>query len=438
MRRFAIALSLLTAAALSLTACSNNATLPVSEGIGPNPTLPEPASALIPTVNIAVASTWAEGDTPTAAKGLRVNAFASGLDHPRWLHVLPNGDVLVAESNAQPKKSGGLRAWAEGLVLKRAGAATSSADRISLLRDADGDGVAETRTILLDGLTSPFGMALVGDTLYVANTDALVRFPYQTGQTRIDAPAETVAPLPAAGTNRHWTKGLIAGPDGTLYVAVGADSDHAENGLAAEAGRAAIHAINPATGATRLFATGLRNPVGMDFEPQTGVLWTAVNERDELGGDLVPDYMTSVRDGDFYGWPYSYYGQNLDPRVTPQRPDLVARALTPDYALGAHTASLGLNFADGARLGPQFSGGVFIGQHGSWNRKPRSGYRVIYVPFEGGKPSGDPVDVLTGFISADDKAKGRPVGVVIDKTGALLVADDVGNVIWRVSQAGSP
>lgn len=420
-----------------LVACSNNAALPITAGIGPQPTLPDPARETIPTVNIALASPWPDAAMPTAAEGLSVNAFATGLEHPRWLYVLPNGDVLVAETNRQPHPAGGLRAYAEKQVMKLAGAGTDSADRITLLRDADGDGVAEVRTVLLDDLTSPFGMALVDGTLYVANTDALVRVPYREGDTRIEAAPEVVAPLPAGGANRHWTKGLEAGPDGTLYVAVGSDSDHAENGMDAEEGRAAIHAIDPATGTRRLFATGLRNPVGMDFEPETGVLWTAVNERDQLGGDLVPDYMTSVVDGGFYGWPYSYFGDNLDPRVAPQRPDLVAQALVPDYALGAHTASLGLSFATGARLGERFAKGVFIGQHGSWNRKPRSGYRVIFVPFGDGAPSGPAIDVLTGFLSPDGEARGRPVGVVIDGAGALLVADDVGDTIWRVSAPGA-
>ena len=313
-----------------------------------------------------------------------------------------------------------------------AGAGTPSADRITLLRDADGDGVAERRHVLAEDLTSPFGMALSGGFLYVANTDALVRFPYTSGQTRFDGPPERLVALPAAGTNRHWTKSLIAGPDGTLYIGAGSDSDHAENGLEAEAGRAMIHAYDPASNTLRPFATGLRNPVGMDFEPLTGMLWTAVNERDELGGDLVPDYMTAVEDGAFYGWPWSYYGDTVDTRVQPPRPDKVAQARRPDYALGAHTASLGLTFAKGARLGPPFSEGAFIGQHGSWNRKPRSGYRVIFVPFEDGAPAGKPVDVLTGFL-VDDTAKGRPVGVSIARDGALLVADDVGDAIWRVS-----
>ena len=431
MKKAAIIVTMVGATALGTAACSDNAKLPLSVGIGAAPILPPPNRSALPTVAIAPVDGWAEGERPVAAEGLAVNAFATGLDHPRWMHVLPNGDVLVAETNKQPHPAGGLRAWAEKQVMGLAGAGVPSADRVSLLRDADGDGVAEQRHVLLENLTSPFGMALVGDALYVANTDSLMRFPYNEGDTRITAPGERIADLPAAGTNRHWTKGLIAGEDGTLYIAVGADSDHAENGLEAEAGRAMIHAISPG-GSLRPFATGIRNPVGMDFEPTTGTLWTAVNERDELGGDLVPDYMTSVQDGGFYGWPWSYYGQNVDPRVTPQRPDLVAEAIAPDYALGAHTASLGLTFAGGSRLGPQFANGAFIGQHGSWNRKPRSGYRVIFVPFAGGKPSGDPVEVLTGFL-VDDRAKGRPVGVEIAKDGALLVADDVGNTIWRVT-----
>lgn len=431
MKKVFAVLALGGALALGMAACSDNAKLPLSMGIGGAPVLPPPDRRPLPTVAIAPVEGWAAGERPVPAEGLVVNAFATALDHPRWMHVLPNGDVLVAETNKQPHPAGGLRAWAEKQVMALAGAGVPSADRISLLRDADGDGVAEQRHILLEDLTSPFGMALVGDALYVANTDSLMRFPYEMGQTRIDASGERIADLPAAGTNRHWTKGLVAGEDGTLYIAVGSDSDHAENGLAAEAGRAMIHALSPG-GTLRPFATGLRNPVGMDFEPQTGTLWTAVNERDELGGDLVPDYMTSVEEGGFYGWPWSYYGPNVDPRVTPQRPDLVADAIAPDYALGAHTASLGLSFASGNRLGPNFKDGAFIGQHGSWNRKPRSGYRVIFVPFAEGQPAGDPIEVLTGFL-VNDRAKGRPVGVEIARDGALLVADDVGNTIWRVS-----
>ncbi|HEX9946435.1 MAG TPA: sorbosone dehydrogenase family protein [Allosphingosinicella sp.] len=426
---------ILLALILSAAGCER-ATLPVSAGIGPAPVLPRPAKALLPTINIAKATGW-EGGKPTAARGLQVAAFAEGLDHPRWLHVLPNGDVLVAESNApaRPAKKG-LRAAIERRLMKRAGAAGRSANRITLLRDGDGDGIAETRTVFLSGLNSPFGMALVGGDFYVANTDAVIRFPYRTGETRIAATGTKLTDLPAGARNHHWTKTIVAGPDGSrLYASVGSNSNVAEHGMAEEEGRAAIWEIDRATGAKRLFATGLRNAVGLAVEPGSGVLWAAVNERDELGSDLVPDYMTSVRRGAFYGWPYSYFGANVDPRVKPQRPDLVARAIVPDYALGAHTASLGLAFHGGGLLGARLGGGAFIGQHGSWNRRPASGYKVIFVPFAGGRPSGPPVDVLTGFLDSSGKARGRPAGVAVDKAGALLVADDVGNTIWRVTPA---
>jgi len=429
--------ALLIASLAALAACGETATLPASAGFGPNPQLPPPNATLIPTVNIAPAKGWPEGAMPTPAPGLRVTTFASGLDHPRWLLVLPNGDVLVAESNAPPKpdESKGIRNWIMRLVMDRAGAGVPSANRITLLRDTDGDGVADQRSVFLEGLNSPFGMALVGNDLYVANTDAVVRFPYQPGQTRIEAPGTRLTDLPAGPRNHHWTKSLIASPDGTrLYATVGSNSNVAENGLAAEEGRAAIWEIDRATGAKRLFATGLRNPNGMGWAPGSGALWTAVNERDEIGSDLVPDYMTSVRDGGFYGWPFSYYGQTVDARVQPQDPALVARAIKPDYALGAHTASLGLAFASGQGLTPAFSQGAFIGQHGSWNRRPHSGYKVVFVPFTAaGQPDGPPVDVLTGFLDEDGKARGRPVGVAIDRQGALLVADDVGNKVFRVA-----
>jgi glucose/arabinose dehydrogenase len=428
------------AAALLLTACGESAKLDVNQGFGPDPKLPAPTKTLFPTVNIAERQGWPAGAMPTPAQGLRVQAFATGLDHPRWLYTLPNGDVLVAESNKPPKpegKEGGIKAWITGLVMKSAGAGVPSANRISLLRDADGDGVAEVKTPFLTGLFSPFGMALVGNTLYVANADAIVAFPYTAGATRIEAPARKIADLPA-GRNHHWTKSLVASADGSkLYVGVGSNSNVAEHGMGEEVNRAAVLEIDPATGAVRPFATGLRNPVGMDWNPESGQLWVAVNERDELGSDLVPDYMTSVRPGGFYGWPWSYYGQTVDARVKPARPDLVAKAIKPDYALGPHTASLGLSFSDGAQLGPAFANGVFVGQHGSWNRKPRSGYKVVFVPFQAGRPSGMPVDVLTGFLS-NDKALGRPVGVQIARDGALLVADDVGNIVWRVSAPVRP
>jgi glucose/arabinose dehydrogenase len=430
--------ALLTIALAVLAACGERARLPVAAGIGPQPVLPPPKKTLLPTVNIAPARGWPEGATPTAAAGLHVASFAEGLDHPRWLYVLPNGDVLVAETNAppRPENAEGPKGWVMKLLMSRAGAGVPSADRITLLRDADGDGIVDLRTVFLDDLHSPFGMALVGDDLYVANTDALVRFRYEEGAVRIDAPGERLVELPAGPINRHWTKNVVASPDGErLYVAVGSNSNVAENGLAAEEGRAAIWEVDPATGEHRIFASGLRNPVGLAFEPETDALWTAVNERDELGSDLVPDYMTAVKDGGFYGWPYSYFGDHVDERVQPQRPDLVAQAIVPDYALGPHTASLGLTFAEGTRLPPPFLRGALIGQHGSWNREPRSGYKVVFVPFEGGRPAGDPVDVLTGFVSPEGEALGRPVGVAIDAQGALLVADDVGNRIWRVSAA---
>jgi len=435
MRRPATAL-LFSLLALALAACGEMAKLPVSAGTGPQPVLPPPQTTLIPTVNIAPAKGWPPGATPLAAPGTRVAAFASGLDHPRWLYVLPNGDVLVAETNAPPKPDDGrgIKGWVMGLVMKQAGAAVPSANRITLLRDTDGDGVADVRSVLLEGLNSPFGMALVGTNLFVANSDAVLRFPYTLGATHITAPGTKVVDLPAGPINHHWTKNLIATPDGSkLYVTVGSNSNVAERGMAAEAERAAIWEVDPQSGAHRLFASGLRNANGMAWEPQSGVLWTVVNERDELGSDLVPDYMTSVRDGAFYGWPYSYYGQHIDQRVTPQRPDLVAKAIAPDYALGPHTASLGLVSSVGTALPALFANGMFIGQHGSWNRRPHSGYKVIFVPFEGGKPVGAPLDVLTGFLSEDGQALGRPVGVALDKQGALLVADDVGNVVWRVS-----
>ena len=425
------ALALLSS--LLLLAGCESAKLPVEAGMGANPKLAEPTRALIPTVHIAPAKGWPAGRTPVAANGLAVNAFATGLDHPRWLYVLPNGDVLVAETNRPPKPpEKGIRAWFMRRVMKRAGAATPSANRISLLRDADGDGVAETRTVLLKDLFSPFGMALVGRELYVANADAVVRFPYRDGATEIaDAPVKVVD-LPGGPLNHHWTKSLIASKDGSrLYVGVGSNSNVAERGMQHEVNRAAILEIDPAAGTSRVFASGLRNPVGLSWNPHSGALWTAVNERDELGSDLVPDYMTSVKDGGFYGWPYSYYGQHVDTRVKPPRPDLVATALVPDYALGPHTASLGLTFYDAALLS-RFRGGAFVGQHGSWNRKPRSGYKVIFVPFADGTPSGAAEDVLTGFVDDDGHALGRPVGVTVDRVGALLVADDVGNVVWRV------
>lgn len=421
------------------TGCRESATLSLAAGTGPDPVLPEPVTRLIPTMNIAPAVGWRQGELPTPAAGLAVTAFATDLDHPRWLFVLPNGDVLVAESNAPPRPDDGkgIKGIVAKAVMKRAGAGVPSANRISLLRDADGDGMAEFRSVFADNLNSPFGMALVGGDFFVANTDGIVRFAYRDGMTRLEGAGTRLVDLPAGTINHHWTKSLIASPDGTkLYATVGSNSNVAENGMDKEFQRAAILEIDRATGASRVFASGLRNPNGMDWEPRSGKLWTAVNERDELGSDLVPDYMTSVQAGAFYGWPYSYYGQHVDSRVEPPRPDLVAKAIAPDYALGAHTASLGLVFSRAATLLPaRYAQGVFIGQHGSWNRRPPSGYRVVFIPFSKGGPSGPVQEVLVGFLDAKGNARGRPVGVAIDGRGALLVADDVGNAIWRVAAA---
>ena len=408
-------------------------------GLGPNPQLPAPEkSGLVPTFNIAPAQGWPQGAQPQAPAGFKVTALARGLDHPRWVYTLPNGDVLVAESNKPPPAEGaknvhsdGLRGLAMGLVMKRAGAGTPSANRITLLRDTDGDGVADVRTAFMQNLLSPFGMALVGTQLFIATADGVVKVPYETGQTSVNTAPVRVTDLPA-GANHHWTKNIIASPDGRkLYATVGSNSNVGDNGMAAEEGRAAIWEVDVETGSKRLFATGLRNPNGLGWEPQSKVLWTVVNERDELGNELVPDYLTSVKDGAFYGWPWSYWGQHVDTRVNPPNPDMVAKAIAPDFGLGSHVAPLGLAFSD-ARMPGAYASGAFIGQHGSWNRKELTGYNVVFVPFADGRPSGPPQPFLTGFLSKDGDAYGRPVGVALDGKGALLVADDVGNVVWRV------
>ena len=422
--------------AAALAGCMETSRIPTAADMGPDPLIAPPAKSLLPTVHVATAEGWLPGGKPTPAPGLQVNAFADGLEHPRWVYVLPNGDVLVAETNAPPRPEDGkgIKALFMKLFMKKAGAGVPSPNRIVLLRDVDGDGVAEIRSTFLEGLNSPFGMALVGDDLYVANADAVLRFPYVAGTMKITAAGVKVTDLPGGPRNHHWTKNILASRDGSkLYATSGSNSNIAEHGMAEEEGRAAIWEIDLKAGTKRLFATGLRNPNGMAWEPATGRLWTVANERDELGSDLVPDYLTSVSEGAFYGWPYSYYGQHVDDRPQPPRPDLVAKAIKPDYALGAHVAALGLAFSEGDKLIASLRSGAFIGEHGSWNRRPHSGYKVVFVPFEGGKPTGMPVDVLTGFLSADGKAYGRPVGVAIDKRGALLVADDVGNAIWRVN-----
>jgi len=426
------------AAGLTCTGAAMAQQLPLSE-YGPSPALPAPEKSVLPTEKIAKAVGWPAGVTPRAIAGTVVKAYASGLDHPRWLYVLPNGDVLVAETEAPPKPddSKGIKGKVQKMLMKRAGSGRQpSANRIILLRGMNADGTAREQHVFLQGLNSPFGMALVGDTLYVADSDAVLRFPYREGDIEIHAQPVRVVDLPAGTINHHWTKNLIASRDGrALYASVGSNSNAAENGLAVEKDRSSVWEIDPATGSHRIYASGLRNPNGFAWEPDSGVLWVAVNERDELGNHLPPDYMTGLHDGDFYGWPFSYYGQHVDERVKPQNPDMVAKAKPPQYALGAHTASLGLCWSGGAKLTPALQHGMFIGQHGSWNRKTRSGYEVLYVAFDHGQPTGMPVVVLNGFLNSKGQAQGRPVGVAIDKQGALLVADDVGNTLWRVSSA---
>ena len=421
---------------LALSACAEKAAKDVSEAQGPNPQLDQPRKTAIPTVNVAKGEGWPRGAMPTAAAGLSVNEFAGGLSHPRWLLVLPNGDVLAAESDSPgtDRSGGNIRGRIQKMLMKKAGSSGGSANQISLLRDSDGDGVAELKRPLLTGLYSPFGMAFANGELFIANADGIVAYRFQPGQTIIEARPRHVTELPS-GYNHHWTKSMVASPDGRfLFVGVGSNSNVGENGLEMEEGRAAIWMVDAKTGAYRIFASGLRNPVGIDWNPWSGNLWTVVNERDELGDNLVPDFLTSVRDGAFYGWPWSYYGSHVDARVDPPRPDMVAKAIAPDFALGPHVAPLGLTFSDGQSLGPRFARGAFVGEHGSWNRDDPSGYQVVFVPFGGDRPSGKPVTILSGF-RVGDVARGRPVGVQIANDGSLLVADDVGGKVWRVSAA---
>ncbi|MGQ3017186.1 PQQ-dependent sugar dehydrogenase [Phenylobacterium sp.] len=421
--------------ALLLTGCTAGSEDPFV-GFGAEPSIPAPEGDLLPRVNPAKAVGWPEGAAPVAPEGFVVTRFAGDLSHPRWLLVLPNGDVLVSEASSEPKPPEGLMDRIAQRVQAYAGALKPSPNRIMLLRDANGDGLAEVREVFASGLNRPQGMALVGGTLYIANTDALVATPYRDGQLRMEGIPEKVVDLPAGPINHHWVKNVIASPDGQrLYVTSGSNSNIAENGLAAEENRAAILEVDPAAKTLRLYASGLRNPNGMAYEPVTGALWTAVNERDMLGDDLVPDYMTRVQEGGFYGWPYSYFGDTVDARVEPQRPDLVAEAIRPDYALGPHTASLGLTFYTAQAFPERYQGGVFVGQHGSWNRQPLSGYRVVFVPFTGGMPQGEPEAFLTGFLNDRDQAMGRPVDVAVDRRGALLVTDDAGGAVWRVAPA---
>ena len=437
--RLVVGAALASALMFALVACAQPEAPDEAAEYGPAPQLNEPESGLLPVINTARPVGWAEGAAPTAPEGFVVTRYAEGLEHPRWLYVLPNGDVLAAESSTRRASGDGLMSWIKNQVQRGAGALNGSADRITLLRDSDGDGAADVRNVFAHGLNQPFGMALIGEDFYVANTDALVRFAYSDGARRVNGAGEAVLALPhREGDNGHWTRNLIASADGAkLYIAIGSASNIADYGMEAEEGRAAIWEYDVASGEARVFASGLRNPVGMGFQPMTGALWVSVNERDMLGEQLAPDYMTSVREGGFYGWPYSYFGSHVDERVSPQDAELVARAIAPDFALGAHTASLGLNFYSAEAFPARYFGGAFVGQHGSWNRRERSGYKVVFVPFDDGAPQGEVEDFLTGFLNARGEAQGRPVGVVTDASGALLVADDVGDIIWRVAYAPS-
>jgi glucose/arabinose dehydrogenase len=426
----------LVVAGLGLAGCDDNGGDPARQ-IGANPVLPAVQQYLLPPIQIAPPVSWGN-ETPKVPAGLQVHALATSFQHPRSLYVLPNGDILVVESNGPKAPVFRPKDIITGWVQSFAGAKAKDANRITLLRDTNGDGVPELRTVFLDHLNSPFGVAVIGHDLYVANTDAIVRYPYRDGETSITAPGTKLTDLPGGPIDHHWTKALVASPDGSkLYVGVGSNSNVSENGMEAERERAAIWEVDTATGAHRIYASGVRNPTGLQFEPETGKLWAIANERDEIGPDLVPDYLTSVQDGGFYGWPYSYYGPHLDPRVQPQRPDLVAKAIVPDYALSSHVAPLGLAMSTGNTLSVNYRGGAFVGEHGSWDRTPLNGYKVVFIPFSGGKPSGVAQDVVTGFLDADDHTHGRPVGLAIDRNGALLIADDVGNTVWRVSSAPS-
>jgi len=435
MRATSRSLLAVSSLALALAGCGGKPADPSTQ-YGANPQLPDPRQYLLPPMHVAPVAPWS-GATPTAPPGLTVAALATGLSHPRSVYALPNGDVLVVESSGPPAPVYRPKDLIMGWVQSFAGAKQKAANRITLLRDTNGDGKPDVRTVFIDHLHSPFGVALVGNDLYVADTDALLRFPYVTGQTSITAAPTKLTELPGGPIDHHWTKSLVASRDGSkLYVGVGSNSNITENGIGAELNRAAVWEVDRATGASRLFATGIRNPTGLGWEPQSGALWAVANERDELGPNLVPDYLTSVKDGAFYGWPYSYYGQHIDPRVKPQRPDLVARAIPPDYALSSHVAPLGLAFSTGTNFPAAFQGGAFVGEHGSWDRNPLNGYKVVYIPFVGGHPAGPPQDFVTGFLDQSGHARGRPVGLAVDRSGGLLIADDLGNTVWRVSAAG--
>ena len=427
----------ITASLSALAVAGCNATIAdPSTQIGASPKLPDIQHYLLPPMKVAKPQPWTSGEVPTAGPGLKVVALATGLSHPRSIYPLPNGDILVVESDGPQEPVHRPKEIVMGLVMGMASNSAKAPNRILLLRDTNGDGKADVRSVFIDHLNSPFGVALVGNDLYVAATDAIIRFPYSAGQTHVSDPGTKLTDLPGGPINHHWTKSLVASVDGTkLYAGVGSNSNITENGMQAEVDRAAIWEIDRATGAHRVFASGLRNPNGLSWEPVTGKLWAVVNERDEIGPNLVPDYMTSVEPGAFYGWPYSYYGRHIDPRVMPQRPDLVAKAIAPDYALSSHVAPLGLAFYTGSNLPAAYRGGAFVGEHGSWDRSPLNGYKVVYVPFAGGKPAGPARDILTGFLTSNGKARGRPVGLAVDRAGGLLVADDLGNAVWRVTGA---
>jgi glucose/arabinose dehydrogenase len=427
--------------AFALASCSDNGgDFDVSTQIGPDPVLPEPSPSLLPDMKIAKVVGWKEGHTPTVSEGLTVGAYATDLAHPRRVYTLPNGDVLVVQSREPegkplPRPKDVIRTWIMSMA-QGGGAPQKESNLITLLRDTNRDGHVDERSDLLTGLQSPFGVTWADGTLYVATAEAILAYSYKLGETKIAAEPTTLTPLPGGPINHHWTKDLALSPDGRfLYVSVGSNSNAAERGLEAEKGRAAIWQVDRQTGAGRVFASGLRNPNGLIFHPDTGVLWTVVNERDELGPNLVPDYLTSVQEGAFYGWPWSYYGNHVDERVHPPRPDMVEKAIAPDYALSSHVAALGLAFSNGSAMPEPYTNGAFIGEHGSWNRHAFNGYKVIYVPFENGRPAGKARDVVTGFIEGD-QARGRPVGVAIDGTGALLIADDAGDTVWRVAATG--
>jgi len=430
----------LLAFAAALTACGDQGGDPARQ-YGADPYLPEPHQYLLPPMSVPQEIGWKTGEKPTVTAGLKVEALATGLEHPRMVYTLPNADILVVETNSPGTEAYRPKDFIAGKVKARAGAAAKGGNRIILLRGATADGQPALRTVFIDHLHSPYGIALVGDTLYVANTDAILAFAYVTGMTQITSPGVKLTDLPAGPIDHHWTKAMTVSADGSkLYVGVGSNSNITENGMAVEEGRAAIYEVDRSTGAKRIFAAGTRNPTGLAFEPQTGQLFAVVNERDEIGPDLVPDYLTSIRQGGFYGWPYSYWGSHIDVRVQPQRPDLVARAIKPDYGLSSHVAPLSLLFSEGQSLSPNFANGAFISEHGSWDRSPLNGYQVIFVAFVNGQPVGKPVPVVTGFLGTDgETVHGRPVGLALDRTGALLVADDAGDAVWRVSptQPGS-